>query len=285
MEHRAARQIYLPVPIYPQDCLRQASVADFTFHETFHAPGCVLPCHAHERATINLLLEGSFHESFRSRTEVCMQSSILFRPAGEDHRDQFGTIGGHVMIIEVGASRLETFRSFTDVVEAISQQRDAQLEAIGQKIMQEWRIGDEAARLALEGLTLELVATASRKTKTMRPTRPIPRWLCQVRDLLHDRWEEPLLVADLAAAAEVHPVYLARAFRAHFGCTPGVYLRRVRIAWAKHQLLQGARPLSDIAFAAGFADQSHFTKVFKQETGLTPGQFSQIRDRQNHFPR
>jgi AraC family transcriptional regulator len=121
---------------------------------------------------------------------------------------------------------------------------------------------------------LELLAVASRRHTAAIKHKSAPRWLSNIRATLHDRFNERLRIADLAASAEVHPVYLARVFREHYGRTPGAYLRRVRIDWAAQQLANSsARPIIEIALLAGFSDQSHFTQAFKREIGLTPAQF------------
>jgi AraC family transcriptional regulator len=68
-------------------------------------------------------------------------------------------------------------------------------------------------------------------------------------------------------------VTLARTFRRTFGCTVGEYLRRLRIERAAEQLVSGDLPLAEIALAAGFADQSHFSNVFRRRTGVSPSAF------------
>ena len=52
------------------------------------------------------------------------------------------------------------------------------------------------------------------------------------------------------------------------------YVRKRRIERARSEVAAGKRPLSIIALDAGFADQSHFTKVFRQAFGETPGQYA-----------
>ncbi|MDA8018792.1 MAG: AraC family transcriptional regulator [Thermoanaerobaculia bacterium] len=101
-------------------------------------------------------------------------------------------------------------------------------------------------------------------------SRPAP-WLEGVRDLIHDRFREPLSLDDLAMQAGVHPVHLARAFRAAYDASPGEYSRRLRLRWASEQLLKLDRGIADIADEAGFADQSHFTRAFRAVYGLPPG--------------
>jgi AraC-like DNA-binding protein len=64
--------------------------------------------------------------------------------------------------------------------------------------------------------------------------------------------------SEIAAEAGVHPGYLAREFRKHYGSTVGAYLRRMRIEYACRELMDSSVAVANIATAAGFADQSHF---------------------------
>jgi len=68
----------------------------------------------------------------------------------------------------------------------------------------------------------------------------------------------------------VHPAYLARTFRSHFGTPLGSYARRLRLTWAASQLSSTDDPIARIALEAGFFDQSHFTRAFRQSYGMTP---------------
>ena len=100
-----------------------------------------------------------------------------------------------------------------------------------------------------------------------------PHWLQQARKILHAQFAEQPKLSRLAAGVGVHPVHLAREFRKHYGSTVGEYLRRLRTEYACHQLVWSDDPLSKIAAAAGFSDQSHFSRTFKRLSGRTPGQF------------
>jgi AraC family transcriptional regulator len=71
----------------------------------------------------------------------------------------------------------------------------------------------------------------------------------------------------------VHPAHLARTFRAHYRSSIGAYARRLRIERAAHELAQGEASIAEISFRSGFFDQSHFSRVFRELTGLTPAAF------------
>ena len=95
-------------------------------------------------------------------------------------------------------------------------------------------------------------------------------WLERVHERLHATLDRPLTLAHLAREAGVHRVHLGRAFRARYGESLGAYHRRVRIEWAAGQLLLEGASIGDIAASAGFADQSHFTRIFRQVKAVTP---------------
>jgi len=59
-------------------------------------------------------------------------------------------------------------------------------------------------------------------------------------------------------------------FRLHYGQPVGAYLRGLRIAWAAGKLTGTDEDIAQIALQAGFFDQSHFTRTFKRQLGLTP---------------
>ena len=99
------------------------------------------------------------------------------------------------------------------------------------------------------------------------------RSLQRAREYVHAHFSENLTLARVARAAGVHPVYLGQIFRQEFGETLGEYLNRIRVRAAAAMLANSDLPLTAVAVDLGFYDQSHFTRVFRQLTGATPGTF------------
>jgi len=140
------------------------------------------------------------------------------------------------------------------------------------RLANEARETDEASALAAEGLALEILAALSRARSPVSSPR-VPRWLTQAKDLLHAQFAKTTTHDHLANAVGVHPVHLASEFRKQFKCTIGEYVRRLRVEHASRELASSKASLVEIALSSGFADQSHFSKVFKRLAGMTPSQF------------
>jgi AraC family transcriptional regulator len=135
------------------------------------------------------------------------------------------------------------------------------------RLYREFCDGDAVSPLAIEGLLLEIAAALARSECQVAGA---PRWLHRVRDLLHSRFSVGVSLAEIATEAGVHPVHLAAVFRRCLGCSIGEFVRNCRVRYAAEQLAQRHRSLPEIALDAGFSDQSHFTRVFKRITGVTP---------------
>jgi transcriptional regulator GlxA family with amidase domain len=87
--------------------------------------------------------------------------------------------------------------------------------------------------------------------------------------------EVPL--ADIADACNMPIRSFVRAFRQTTGMPPHRWLRWYRVERAKEFLLTSALSLAEITYVCGFADQSHFTRVFRKFVDASPGTWRRIR--------
>jgi len=91
-------------------------------------------------------------------------------------------------------------------------------------------------------------------------------------DFIRGHCTEVLSLEAICAAAQLSPSYLIRAFKQRYGMTPHAFLVNQRIQFARERLRSG-RLIADVALEAGFADQAHFQRAFKQHLAATPGQY------------
>jgi AraC family transcriptional regulator len=264
-------------------CLRRSELGGFVYSEKVYPPHLVIPRHIHdEEAVLMMVLAGDMIEVRDTARDECRPRSIALNPAGEAHGSVFGREGARCLVIEVGAPRLKAARDCSAAFDEPLCTSEEHLAGLAWRIHRELRSDDEAARLAVEGLTLELLAEIVRRPTTARQ-RPSPDWLQQARDYLHARFSERFDLTELASAVGVHPAHLAREFRRHFHCTAGEYVRRLRLDQAIQQLLRSEESIAEIAASAGFYDQSHFSRAVKAHTGLSPAAYRAARrDRKSH---
>lgn len=88
-----------------------------------------------------------------------------------------------------------------------------------------------------------------------------------------DRYSHAISMTEMAALSGLSSTHFNRRFQQLLRMTPTSYLRSIRIQAAR-QLLSGTnKSLAEIAQESGFTDQSHFTRCFREGTGLTPGEY------------
>jgi AraC family transcriptional regulator len=97
------------------------------------------------------------------------------------------------------------------------------------------------------------------------------RVLRDVDEWIDAHLDDEIRLSDLAALAGLSEFHFHRMFRASSGMTPHHCVTYLRILRAKDLLLQ--IPMSEVAMSCGFSSQSHFIRRFKEQVGVTPGQY------------
>lgn len=251
--------------------LSRLKLSALTLTETVHAPGSRIPPHVHDAATICVALTGQGVEVVGGVRVITQPGSVIMRGPKIVHSDEYGVVPQRAFMIELEEKWLQSCQHIFRLFEGHRHFANGPVSALALRIYRESRVRDGVASVIVEGLMLEMLGHASRSLiKT--PVRP-PIWLAQARDLLHGRFNDSLNLVEIAHTVGVHPTHLARAFKKHYRTTVGEYLRRLRLDWATRQLSQTEDSIAEIASAAGFYDQSHFSHLFKQHTGFSPAEF------------
>jgi AraC-like DNA-binding protein len=102
---------------------------------------------------------------------------------------------------------------------------------------------------------------------------PVAQGFSRVLDYVRAHYAESPTNTVLAQVAGRSVRALEREFTREIHLTPQQYLRRVRVRLSCQDLVYSQGGLGDIALKHGFCDQSHFTREFRQETGMTPREY------------
>jgi AraC family transcriptional regulator len=240
--------------------------------EIVYAPGLRVSRHDHDVANFCIALQGSCTEWLGSKTREYKLLTMDFLPPGEMHSLQIHGKALRSFTVELDGAWLNRAAERSTAFNRSILDHAGVPSHLLMKLYSEFKDMDEVSPLAIEGLVLELLAVVAR-TQTKSKDRIPPRWLLEGREFLRAHFSEYLSLATVSATVGVHEVHFAREFRRHFDCTAGEYVRGLRIEYACGEIMNSHSSLAEIASAAGFSDQSHFSKVFKRITGLTPAQY------------
>jgi AraC family transcriptional regulator len=251
--------------------LRKREEHDAIFTELQHASARRLPAHSHELAFYALQIEGDYRERYGRQVKDFGPLTIAFRPAGIPHQDEIGPRGVRFFEIEIRPAwgkRLADCSGSLDY--GCEDCHGGELLWLAMKLFFEMR---ERApdHLFTESLLAELVGKVGHLPR--ETARDSPSWLDRVIDKLNSQYSERLTLDELGQLAGVHPVHLSRVFRRCVGEGIGEYVHRLRVRAACTRMSEPECTLAEIAVETGFADQSHFTRVFRRVAGMSPGVF------------
>lgn len=138
------------------------------------------------------------------------------------------------------------------------------------RIMKEHYINDHESSIAIDQLCINLLQSA------LPADKQYPEWTKKIRSVLHDNWNAPMTLAELAAVLDLHPVTISRYFSTYFNCNLGEYIRRIKTEHALALIRTNQHSLTEIAYLCGFTDQAHFTRTFRHITGLLPKEYRSL---------
>lgn len=231
-----------------------------------------VPKHSHPYAVFCVALTGMCSEVFAEKVRQYEGSTVEFLPANQCHSLDFPFADTRAFSINIATCWIERAREFSLRLDDSVHAHGGLLTGLMMKIYGEFRHLDNASPVAIQGLTMEMFAAVSRNHSNL-PVRQPQRWLTRAVEFLRESFTEHLTLTQVASAAGVHPVYLAREFRRFEGCTIGEYIRRLRVERACRQLSSSNESVATIAAGVGFSDQSHFSRTFKRLMRMTPAQY------------
>jgi AraC family transcriptional regulator len=227
-----------------------------------YAGSALLEWHAHAEASVSVVLAGSIEEQVGSRTGLGRIGSVVAKPAGLEHCNRVAAEGATLLAIKGKEAAEIASRGWCWT----SSHRSA---IAGLQLARSLRAGFAPDAEPLIDL-LSFADEAGQRPSTRRRLA----WLDDIRSRL-DRQNAPP-VSRLAELADVHPVYLARAFRQQFDCSIRDYRRRARVRRAANLFASSDLPIAAIAASLDYFDQSHLCRDFRTELAVSPADYRAI---------
>jgi AraC-like DNA-binding protein len=131
---------------------------------------------------------------------------------------------------------------------------------------------DQADHLQKHSAAVEFFSAMHRRSGMETAASVSDPKLKRAAEFIADNYQRSLKLDEICSTAGVSPSALIRSFKKHYGMTPHAYLTNRRVQFARAELRRGM-PIAEVALAAGFADQAHLQRAFKQLLAATPGHY------------
>jgi AraC family transcriptional regulator len=244
---------------------RDLSAGPFAIRHMRWLAASAQAAHVHPETRIVIALDGVFREERGRSTRDISRGSVIVRPANDVHGDAYAEPGGRYVRIAIADPMLAA----SVVPRSREQSQSLAAVALGSRVADEVLRPDRWSALAVQGLVFELLAEIARDAAA--ESHHSPRWIAEVRELLHDEHAETCVRRSRARHPRGARSRRASTFRRHVGIGVGDELRRARVFHARRLIESSQKSLAEIATEVGFADQSHLTRSTRLVLGVTPG--------------
>jgi len=230
----------------------------------YYPPHMRLKKHSHDTAQFSVLLSGQSRETIRGHTFDSRPMLMEFKPAGFEHSNEFGPDGALLLSININSDNVD----FNDVYPSQDWllRHSIEIQESWTQLTKNILSDDIVDPGELETITIDLLNILAQQNDEYLEATP-PTWLQRARAAIVETDDE---IQSIAEAVDVHRVHLSRAFRRYFGHTISACRRELRLARAVRLLAHSGASVSMASYEAGFSDQSHLTRMMRQEVGVTP---------------
>ncbi|MGQ0548024.1 MAG: helix-turn-helix domain-containing protein [Betaproteobacteria bacterium] len=264
-----------PDGVDPGRPLRTLDAPGFHLREALFDPGREVPPHQHAWANLCLVIEGGYRDDWGRTSVRCGPASLVFHPPDDVYGHRISGAGSRCLTMAMSPDALWDAADVMPSLARLRVSRRAAPNRLAYQLRRELELSDDLSAASAENAVLALLSDLADRPALEAHGKP-PGWLERLKELIHDEFAGRHSLETFARTVGVHRVHLARAFRRHYGCTVGEYIRQLRVEFTCHRLAASGDSLSEIAFDAGFADQSHFTNTFRRLVGVTPGAFQTL---------
>ncbi|AUP77668.1 helix-turn-helix domain-containing protein [Flavivirga eckloniae] len=223
--------------------------------------------HAHSNAYLSILLSGRYSETTLDSQKIVFPSNVLYRPAHHEHKNQFITEETKCLNIEFDPRWFDKHQ--IDSKKIKPQIKNIQNHPSALHLLIDFLKYQKID--FFEELLMQLITSGEKAISPLR--KP---WLGKLVRILDNEIEKNHSLLTLSERVFVHPNYMSRVFKEHFGITIGQYQMECKIKSATKKLFVERSSIAQIASECGFFDESHFIKTFKASNRITPHQFRML---------
>ncbi len=236
-------------------------------------PGEVLDWHKHNNLSFCFVIRGDYAETTQRQSLTCRAGDVVIKTADMQHLNTFGQHGALCLLLEISSEFIKERPDFP-YPQTVGLLRSQELAHIGLELLEELRLPDTLSRLMLESIAIRSLVSVirmSQRNANSHAEVEVMRGLLDAGEKIEELTRKYLTASETKTAR--------RLFYEIEGCSPNKYVLKRRALRALNEVLSTDRSLAEIAVCAGFYDQAHFTKVFSESFGVTPGR---LRSRIQH---
>lgn len=289
MAKHTYQDVYPSLPILDSARDARASAADLLTLEYFEAEPASMPTRVFDQHHILLNMKDEPHrvENWRDgehRDFTYRKYEVIVTPAGVESGWRWHA-ESKVVVITLEPKKFERFaQSEVGVLLAESQLKslpqfeDPDICHAGAMLKDALACKEQGSELIFESLARVFLVKLIQKYGLREEAYAFSRSFTakhykSVLDYVAASYGKSIHVEDLAQEAALSPSHFAQLFKRTIGMSPMQFVTAYRVEQARKKLAERDTPMIDIAMSCGFADQAHFSRVFKQLEGESPSKY------------
>ena len=289
MGNQKYQDVYPSSPILDSAKHARASAAELLTLEYFEAKPDTMPTQVFDQHHILLNLKEEPHrvENWRDgehRDFTFRKHEIIVTPAGVESGWQWHA-RSKVVVVTLDPDKFERFAQ-TEVrvlladaqLKSLPQFKDTDICHAGEMLRDSLASEEQGSELIFESLARVFLVKLIQKYGLQEDAYAFSssftaKHYKRVLDFVARSYGKTILVEDLAREAALSTSHFAQLFKRTIGMSPIQFVMAFRVEQARKMLKRRDVPLIDIAMSCGFADQAHFSRVFKQVAGESPSKY------------
>ncbi len=256
--------------------------------------------HFHKKHEIYYLVQGTRRYFIGDTAYLINAGDLVIIPSDQIHKTSSVEQSGHVRyVVNFSEDSFAPYFSPSEtlLMDCFSRQmpvirvpmrKRRLVEDLMQRLLQASSPEEDSPMLQMKRkiLLCELLLYANEFAYEQEQAEPVYGWvqnelIQQVQQYISTHYQEELTLSNVAARFYISPSYLSRLFRRVTNLSIVEYINGVRVMAAKNLLETTHLRIEELAAQSGFSTSAHFTRVFKQGTGLSPHQYRKMYQTRN----